>query len=168
MNILFLDFNGVLDRIESWPLSPDEYEGLRTGPDDKVPPRLLRLELLPECVRILNDVLERTGALVVLSTSWRNWPDQDYVRERLATAGFTGDIIGSTPGYLGPRMTRGDEIQAWLDEHPGDVEAFAILDDCDDMFSLHDHLVLVNPMTGLTESYVPRLLELLTPLASER
>jgi hypothetical protein len=161
MKIVFLDFDGVLNGIDSWSLSQQEYEAKRAGPEDEAL-GLLRLRLDPERVRILNDVLERTGAKVVLSTAWRNWPEQDYVREKLDAAGFEGTIVGATPGWLGPGKRRGDEIQAWLDENQGEVEAFAILDDSDDMGSLMPYLVLVDPMTGLDESYVPRLVELLT------
>lgn len=162
MRIIFCDFDGVLNGVDSWSMSQQEYEAKREGPDD-TPLNLLRLRLDPERVRILNDVLERTGAKVVLSTAWRYWPDQDYVREKLEKAGFAGTIVGATPGWIGPGKRRGDEIQAWLDEHDGEVEAFAILDDSDDMGHLMDHLVYVDPETGLNESYVPRLLELLTP-----
>jgi len=162
MKILFLDFDGVLNSADSWRKRPDGWVGPWEG-NREIPLSLLAIRLDPERVRILNDVLERTGAKVVLSTSWRNWPEQDYVRERLDEAGFAGTIVGATPGWLGPGKRRGDEIQAWLDQNQGEVEAFAILDDSDDMGDLMPYLVNVDPMTGLNESYAPKLVELLTP-----
>jgi hypothetical protein len=162
MRVLFLDFDGVLNSASTWRSRPDGWEGQWEGNRD-IPLSLLSIRLEPEKVGILNGVLNTTGSVVVLSTSWRNWPEQDYVRARLDAAGFEGTIVGATPGWLGPGKRRGDEIQAWLDENQGEVEAFAILDDSDDMGSLMPYLVCVDPMTGLNESYVPKLVELLTP-----
>ena len=146
--------------MDTWRGRPDGWEGPREGNRD-IPLNLLRIHLDPARVAILNGVLERADAVVVLSTSWRNWPDQGLVAEKLAEAGFRGNVVGGTPGWLGPRKSRGDEIQAWLDEHDGEVEAFVILDDSDDMGALMPYLVLTDPVDGLTEAHVPRLLELL-------
>lgn len=165
MRVLFLDFDGVLNSASTWRSRPDGWEGQWEG-NREIPLSMLRIHLDPEKVRILNGVLSDTGSVVVLSTSWRNWPEQDYVREKLNESGFSGTIVGATPGWLGPGKRRGDEIQAWLDQNQGEVESFAVLDDSDDMGSLMPYLVYVDPLTGLTEEYVPRLVELLAPASA--
>lgn len=152
----------MLNCVESWQVSQGTYDAAKTA-SGETPLHLLRLRLDPERVSILNDVLDRTGAVVVLSTSWRNWPDQDYVSDKMREAGFTGEVVGSTIGWMGPGKSRGDEIRRWLDDFGERVEAFAILDDSDDVGALTPYLVLTDPVDGLTEAHVPRLLELLTP-----
>jgi hypothetical protein len=162
VRILFTDFDGVLNSADSWKVSQEDYD-LRSQDTEETPLSILRLTIDPSHVAILNDVLAQTGAKVVLSTSWRNWPDREHVVGKLRGAGFEGSIVGATPAYLGVGKKRGDEIQAWLDEHEGEVEAFAIVDDSDDMGALTPRLVLTDPFEGLTTAHVPRLLELLTP-----
>jgi hypothetical protein len=162
VRILFTDFDGVLNSADSWKVSQEDYD-LRSQDTEETPLSILRLTIDPSHVAILNDVLAQTGAQVVLSTSWRNWPDREFVLGKLRAAGFTGDIVGETPGYLGPGIHRGDEIQAWLDEHADEVESYAIVDDSDDMGALTPHLVLTDSFKGLTVEHVPRLFALLTP-----
>ncbi len=114
MKVLFLDFDGVLNS--------DLY--VRAHPSGGVVIDPSRLELLSR-------IVARTGARIVLTTSWRDHWDpaperRDAVGEEIVrifgTAGLA--VFGKTP-RLGDREK---EIAAWLGEHP-ETEAFAVLDD---------------------------------------
>mgnify|MGYP007026551141 CR=1 FL=1 len=67
----------------------------------------------------------QTGCKVVLSSSWRHHPEgRQNVSERVT------ELFDITP-TLG--KYRGDEVLAWLDQHP-EVTKYAILDDDMDFY----------------------------------
>jgi hypothetical protein len=69
VKVIFLDVDGVLNGHES------------------------QWRVIPECVRLLNEIVERTGAKLVLSSSWRLLSDwEPAVREY----GVTGEFVGVT------------------------------------------------------------------------
>lgn len=127
----------------------------------------------------LNAVTDRTGAKIVISSSWRLGFELPRLADILKTHGVTGEIVGKTPRLLEEigklddgspscrSRDRGHEIQAWLDEHP-EVTAFAIVDDNSDMAHLKDRLVQTSWETGLLDEHVERLVEMLGPDAHER
>lgn len=120
--VVFLDFDGVLNS--------------RASHDDAVPQHPA-LRLNREMVAWLNLLCRRTGAVVVLSTSWRTRIDATGCSVdcagALAHLGFTGKVIGATPAFAawpGVHTPRADEIRAWLAANP--VDAFVTLDDHSD------------------------------------
>lgn len=150
--LIFLDIDGVLDTYKS------------------------RYILDPVLLDRLGNILGRTGAWIVVSSSWRssNVPDTvefmtDYDNPRVGANPFpfTDRIVGVTPilfsvvdGDIDRPATRGEEIAAYLKAHPCDN--YVILDDCDDM--LRDqwpHLVLVNDVVGLTDADVEKAVGIL-------
>ena len=119
MRVLFLDFDGVLNS--------DKYNSERDwrtqGNIDET-----RLPLLRR-------IIDETGAVIVLSTSWREHWDPDLARcapgwrptgELLARYGMK--ILDRTPKY-GGGYDRDLEVRAWLAAHEDEVESFVILDD---------------------------------------
>jgi HAD domain in Swiss Army Knife RNA repair proteins len=127
MKVVFLDIDGVLNSKKT--LNPRNFPYV-------VDPKLLRrLELL----------LERTGAKVVLSSTWRYDPIG-----RLAANHWGIPFIDTTPDM--PKQPRRDEIVAWLRDH-ADVTRYVILDDEDDEL---DDLPLFQPSatTGLTDKLI--------------
>ena len=165
MKVIFLDFDGVLNGLET------------NCPPSPIHPLLW---LCPPLVARVNHIIARTGAVVVLSTSWRTRAHHtsasamhmslDELREALRLAGFVGEVIGVTPdlarldtiGRTGdvlwrcpPRLK---EIRAWLDAHP--VSAFVVLDD-DGGAELAGHFVHCSKRTGLTESDVEKAVRIL-------
>ena len=70
MKILFLDFDGVLNC----------YDDIGRGPDP----------INPAAVARLNVIVARTGARIVITSSWRLRYPLDALRARLAMAGFEG------------------------------------------------------------------------------
>jgi hypothetical protein len=86
---------------------------------------------------------------IVLSSTWRLYDD---TKEHLATAGLSW--IGQTPDL---KATRGHEIAQFLREAPA-VEAYAILDDYDDMLPEQlPFLVQTSPVHGLRRRNLAKL-----------
>lgn len=141
--VLFLDIDGVV-------LSGT---ALRETGDNRYLP--------PAAIALVNEVLDRTGAVVVVSSTWRMYKD---CREILARAGLTRlHEDWATPTgrqMVGPLIlgrTRGSEIQDWLDRHP-EVERYAIIDDDSDMLDQQKaRFVKTDFMTGIGRAHVERL-----------
>ena len=108
--VIFLDVDGVLNSVEdrfSWGIETDKH------------------------LEYLKDIIDKTGAAIVVSSSWRILPNMmDRLRSRLKDFGM--DAYSKTPEIHTHGRHRGDEIRKWLQENPG-VKKFAILDDESDM-----------------------------------
>lgn len=158
MKVLFLDIDGVLNSAA--------YQA-EWGGD---PPSNVDETRLP----LLRRILEKTGAVIVLSTSWRLYwspdpalcaPEWRETGEVLTRYGIP--ILDCTPAYNGNNRDR--EIRDWLAAHAGEVESFAILDDIPFGWGdLSDRLVRTDMRKGrgLMESHVQKAIALLqTPIA---
>lgn len=149
--VLFLDIDGViLSGEELWASRNNRY-------------------LPPAKIALVNEVLSRTGAVVVVSSTWRAFDD---CLGLLRAAGLTAihrdwrtDREARTSGgiYLGE--VRGHQIQRWLDAHP-EVESYAIVDDDDDMLPSQMPRFVKTPfVTGIAQEHVDALVAALdTPL----
>ena len=150
--LIFLDIDGVLDTYKS------------------------HYMLDPVLMDRLGNILGRTGAWIVISSSWRcgNVPDTiefmtDYDNPRVGSNPFpfTDRIVGITPilysiidDDIDRPATRGEEINAYLKAHPCDN--YVILDDCDEMLGdQRQHLVFVNDEIGLTDNDVEKAVSIL-------
>ncbi len=123
--VIFLDIDGVLAPIRRW----DRYG-----------------DLDPACIAVLNDIIARAGADVVVSSTWRYGKTVAELQEMLDAGGFAGRVLDTTP-IGGPGTERGDEIAAWLADNA--VTGFVIIDDHFDMGALRTHLVPTHPGHGL-------------------
>ena len=144
MKVVFLDVDGVLatwDTIRRDRKKPGPY-GFDRG-----------------CVERLNEILHRSGAQLVLSSTWRIIHSLDEFNAHARSQGVTASVISATPS-LG--TVRGKEIKAWLLEHP-EVDKYAIIDDDSDMDDIKSHLIHVkNGMEkGLQDKHVAEALSLL-------
>ena len=135
--IVFLDIDGVLAPIRRW----DRYGDLE-----------------PACIRVLNDIVARGEADVVVSSTWRHGKTVAELQAMLDAEGFTGRVLDTTPSDI-PGATRGDEIAAWLKAHA--VEAYVILDDHSDVGELRTQLVQTHPAQGLQPDDAPRAIAML-------
>src|ERR1700716_1837184 len=127
MKVIFLDIDGVLN--------------CKNTPIPRKVPYIVDSELL----KCFESLLERTGAKVVLSSTWR------YDPAGLFSAKHWGvPFIDVTPDM--PTQPRRNEVLAWLKQHPG-VDRYAVIDDEDDEL---DDLPLFQPSakTGLTMEIV--------------
>ena len=152
IKVIFLDVDGVLNcaaterRLASEPAFPfvDTRKVLR-----------------------LREVLERTGALLVLSSSWREGAfAHASVSDRQAYLELRAEFnrlrcplwVDCTPIMPGKRE---EEIEKWLERNP-EVTNFAILDDVGIEFDkLKDHLILTSWQTGLNKVVANKVIELL-------
>jgi len=124
MKVIFLDIDGVLNCKET--RNPRKFPYIV---DERLLKRLLQL-------------CERTGAQVVMSSTWRYDP-VGLLAARHFQIPFI-DVIPDMPGEA-----RHKEIMTWLSSHD-DVSRYAVIDDEDDEL---DTLPLFQPSasTGLTE-----------------
>lgn len=120
----------------------------------------LSLPLERSSVAVLNQLIEKSGAKVVISSSWRLYYDLEKIGEILDRFGFVGEIIGKTPVLKGSE--RGEEIKTWLQVHGENTRGFVILDDHADMSDIRDKLVRTNPNEGLQRRHGLKALEILT------
>lgn len=156
MKVIFLDFDGVLNSVDF------HTRQHAAGEDEKPRPRHLEPMLDPAAIQVLNEVIEKTGAVIVVSSTWRKGERRVWLQEQLTKRGLKGTVIDVTPD-LGTR--RGLEIQQWLDGAAcfprgrlGPVTHFCILDDDTDMEHLYDKLVHIDDQLGLTREYMPAIL----------
>jgi hypothetical protein len=176
MNILFLDFDGVVNStrsiIKAEKTEPSQAEkdfAIDLGkqyylgyPEDQL---ILDLRCIdPVCVGYLNQIIEASNASVVVSSSWRFCHSFAGVQKLLEYHGFKGQLIDITPVSIKSRYKlRGYEIQAWLDLHP-EVNSFVILDDDNDMAHLSDYLVKTDLAVGLTQENVMQAISIIIPV----
>lgn len=146
--ILFLDIDGVLNSAQYLMRNPGCFDkNNETNAFDPV-----------ACFR-LEQVLVRTGALIVLSSTWRLMHRIEDVMWFLHKRGApSSKIIGKTPSLSG---YRGREIQVWLEKHP-EIQKFAIVDDDSDMEPFMDRLVKTSWDSGLLDCHVEQLVKLLS------
>jgi hypothetical protein len=127
MKVIFLDIDGVLN--------------CKKTPNPRKFPYVVDKRLLVRFKRLL----EKTGAKVVLSSTWRYDPAGLFSAKH-----WSIPFIDITPDM--PKRPRRDEILAWLKKHPR-VTRFVVIDDEDDEL---DQLPLFQPSaeTGLTSEIV--------------
>lgn len=149
--IIFLDIDGVLNCNKTMRFLPGNYLFVDAR-------KVLRLR----------DIVERTGAQIVLSSTWRYgasanslWSDKiaycELIKEfkRLRCPLW----IDCTP--IIPVVNREKEIQAWLEKHP-EVTDYVILDDYwQELMEEIQHLVICNEVTGLTKKEAERAVAML-------
>lgn len=144
MKVIFLDIDGVLNC---------------AGTTDRWPKNSGMLGIEPAKVKIFNNILRRTDARVVLSSTWRH--DDDWLRTMKANGLHSRYFIDRTPRMplMGgaEMMERGKEIQAWLDKHP-EVTKYAIIDDDSDMLP-EQPLFKTSWQTGLTHKIADQVIK---------
>lgn len=116
--IIFLDIDGVLNSMDYFEQTKD-CKGYT--------------EINPEKVKLLKEIVDRTGAEIVLSSTWRDLgkrknepehPMYTYLTDTLKEYGM--EIVDHTP-YI--KLDRPKEIKAWLDNQKDKDIQFVSLDD---------------------------------------
>jgi hypothetical protein len=147
MKIIFLDHDGVICLSTEW--------GGRHKKQTKVKRKLSQsIESLPvdarfdnfnkKAVKILNEILEETGAEIVVSSDWKRWANVEEMGEYYESKGIIKKPIAFTPN-LGQctwydnwawsrdwdlEMTRVIEIKQYLHDHP-EITHWVSIDDLD-------------------------------------
>lgn len=145
MKVIFLDHDGVICLSQQF--------GGRHKKQRKIGRKLSQsVESLPvdarfdnfdkKSIKILNEILEETGALIVVSSDWRAWADVEEMGDYYQQQGIIRKPIDFTPrSYTMPEIipwhpvwdlegSRTLEIQEWLKNHP-EVTHWVAVDDLD-------------------------------------
>jgi hypothetical protein len=141
MNVIFLDFDGVVN-IPMW--NRDENGKMKCRynlPDDGSVNDF-------QAVQWVSEFCEKYKYSIVISSTWRSdglEMCEGYLRARGLRKYV--NVIGCTPDLWDKR--RGDEITSWLNEHPN-VTGYLIFDDECDMTIHMDRLVKCDTVVGFT------------------
>lgn len=130
MKVIFLDIDGVLNCIRTVMASSILCKKLREHRIRYSRNDLLHQHICPQRVERLNRITSTTGAVIVLSSSWRGTfgLNLQKIQRFFRRAGVKAEIIDQTPWISTRGARREDEIRLWLKENPC-VETFVILDD---------------------------------------
>lgn len=147
MKVIFLDIDGVLNS--------DEY--LKNNQNEAID---------RTNVRVLKNIIDKTGAVIVMSSAWRLWFDDKMMPMNGYSqclynilCEFNIKLFGKTPDFSNEEIrinktfshVKAKEIIAWLSEHET-IDKYVVLDDLD----LRDeevnaHLIRTNGQVGITE-----------------
>ena len=158
-NYLFLDIDGVLNtgRYSDYLIENGLCE---TNADGYL--------FDPEAVQNLEHIIDATDAKIIITSTWRFDSDMQALWHNRNLA---GDVIGVTPTIQKEKAIgkikiwyghRGMEVDKWLQDNATVPYKYAILDDEDDYLpSQSNHLVLTDPMTGITKEVADKVISLL-------
>lgn len=163
MKIIFLDIDGVVNS-NKWFDSDIFKEKTKDMSDATLMLVAQHAHIDPEAVQLLNQLVDRSDAEVVLSSTWRIVFSPDEMTDILQKQGATFSIIDKTPvlyGKLSERIPRGKEIAQYISKVAVKPESFVILDDKNDMANLKKFLVLTDEKFGITIDDVEKALKIL-------
>jgi len=145
--IIFLDIDGVLANKKSWGLGKKHWHDDFSYPWDK------------ECVRLFNEIIEKTDAEIVFSSSWRTgWNHRNGLIKPL----FDHNGVNRVPFDVTPQKwssTRSEEISMWLKANEKPTQ-FIILDD-DFISGFSENFVQCDTEIGITEEIKNKSIEIL-------
>ena len=160
MKIIFLDIDGVLNSMD-W-CENQKDSGRYT-------------EINPEKVKMLKEIVDRTGAIIVLSSTWRTLsripgsrnehPQYTYLVDSIADYGLK--IKSHTP-YI--NNNRPEEIMEWISEYEDkeDIQLVCLDDDFwpehYEKYGMKDHLVhtcFYEADGGLRKEHVEKAVKIL-------
>lgn len=166
IKFLFLDIDGVLN-CDNYMLS-DEYlaecRSLGITPIGReVMNKAHYLHIDPSAVKLINTLVERSGAKVILSSTWRKMYSLAEMNIMFQKRGATFQIVDVTPAKMSWRP-RGLDVAAFLSHQKQNgivPAAFVILDDIDEFSRLKDHFIQTSEEKGLTQEDVAKALNIL-------
>ena len=149
--VIFLDIDGVLN--PKW-WDRKKHIDIYGGAFD------------PKAVANLAQIIEKTGAEIVISSSWKELGLSE-LRNMWKERKLPSKVIDVTPNYMSDEMLqnadlndtdidhlyiRGCEIKGWLNLHGADVSHYVIIDDMDDVIlEQQSHLVQTDPEIGISD-----------------
>lgn len=150
MKVIFLDVDGVLN-------SKDWLENNRVRTENSVN---------PEKVKLLSEIVQKTNAEVVLSSTWRYIPEHPmfmYLTDMLGQNGIK--IHSFIPKLDGDRPK---EIRAWIEKQKEEIQFVSIEDDFSEddyrKYGIEDCLVRTSyygEYGGLQRNHVEKAIQLL-------
>lgn len=155
MQVIFLDIDGVFNSQEWY------TERMDVGRSYDYPLD----EFSPELVRNFNEVIEKTKAKIVVSSTWRIGRSLPELRDLFRFVGIKGEVIGKTSSneFRGGRenFVRGMEIKQWIDEQREEVDYIIIDDDNDMLPEQQSRFIKTSWSRGLEYHLVKQAIELL-------
>jgi hypothetical protein len=157
--IVFLDIDGVLNS-EQWYAQAASSKEERNS-QSSTHRSLLERSIDPACIQRLNRLLRRTGAVVIVSSSWRKQHQLSEIVSIIEARGFCGEVIGATPSDDGT-LSRGGEITRWLNKNVPHGIAYVAVDDEVETGLPTEVVVVTSKDTGLTDEDVERAIRILS------
>ena len=144
MKVIFLDNDGVMCLSTEWGgrgKKKSKYLKEFPGTEDTLPAWVKMDNFNDKAVKILNSILEQTGAEIVVSSDWKLYCTLDELKEMFTEYGVIKQPIDITPNiplkYDKNYYTKGElaeyrvmEIKKWMKEHP-EVTQWVAVDDLD-------------------------------------
>lgn len=139
MKVIFLDHDGVICLSNNW---GGRFK--KEGYNDKSSPMDRRMDDFDKkAVKVLNEILEESGAEIVISSDWKLHGTLDEIKEMYRTRGIK-EPIACTPRLQDEdeelaglctwkhwlEKARAQEIHIWLKRHP-EVTHWVAVDDLD-------------------------------------
>lgn len=160
IKIIFLDIDGVLNH-ELF------YKANRHVTED-VPYPASNID--PVSIKKLNRLIRRTGAKIVITSTWRLGRTIMELQDILESRGFEGEIIDKTDSldFKINWTCRGNEIFKWILDNERivgnrfDYNNYLILDDDTDMlFQQTKNFIPINSFYGITNEVINKGIEVL-------
>lgn len=101
MKVLFLDHDGVICLSGQWG-GRFKKKGYDSNPQIPLDIRMDSFD--SKAVKVLNEIIEKTGCEIVVSSDWKKWGDLDQMRKMYVTRGI------KPPIDLTPNMKDFDEM----------------------------------------------------------
>lgn len=173
MKAIFLDNDGVMclaqqwggrdKKIKKWKLQNPESEGYVN--DKRIPAHVRMDSFDQKAVKVLNEILEKTGAEIVVSSDWKLHCSLEDLQDMFLKYGVSKAPIATTPNHIlksidDIEITRVAEIEEWLSQNPK-VEKWVAVDDLD-LSALASFVQTKKQMQGIKESGIKdKILKLL-------
>jgi hypothetical protein len=133
MKCIFLDHDGVIclstnwgGRTKKW--SKYRSENPESSSDKRDAPVDVRFDDFDEkSVRILNQILEETGAEIVVSSDWKRWANVEEMGEYYESKGIIRKPIALTPD-LGDCTWENPERESWVWSPRWDLEMSRVVE----------------------------------------
>jgi hypothetical protein len=141
MRCIFLDHDGVICLSNNWggrtkKWSKYRSENPESSSDKRDAPVEVRFDDFDEkAVRILNKILEETGAEIVVSSDWKRWANVEEMGEYYESKGIIKKPIALTPD-LGDCTWENPERESWVWSPRWDLEMSRVVEIRQ---YLHDH-----------------------------
>ena len=150
MKVIFLDHDGVICLSTEWGgrFKKQREAGRKMSQSVASLPVMSRFDNFnKKAIKVLNEILEETGAEIVVSSDWKRWADVEEMGEYYESQGIKKKPIGFTPNlgqctwYIGAypagfiwsrewelEQTRSIEIKQYLHDHP-EITHWVSIDD---------------------------------------
>ena len=147
--VVFLDIDGVLNSKQWYAHDAASHDGISSTER-----KLWEHSIDPACVQRLNRILQQTGAVAIVSSSWRKKHALSEIVSILESRGFRGEVEGATSAN--GTHSRTEEIAEWLAENRPPGAAYVVIDDELPSALPTERVVSPSNQTGLTDKDVER------------